>query len=154
MTRLEHGVLIRRPLAEVYALCRQVERYPEFLPDYRESKILSQIGDAFLLERAAVMKGQLYRWKSWARFKENQSIHFEHVEGPLRGMQVDWHFYPVHRVSTQVVIIHQFQIQRPWGVGFFLEQFVFKPRLNGIAGQVVAALKEVCEAQKPEVVLL
>ena len=50
MTKLTHTVEIQRPLSEVYGLARQVERYPEFLPGYVESRIVQRRESGALLE--------------------------------------------------------------------------------------------------------
>jgi len=82
MERLRHAVRIDRPLEDVYALARQVERYPAFLPGYTESRIIEERDGRYLLARAALIDGQTVRWKSWVWFTENESIDFEQSEGP------------------------------------------------------------------------
>ncbi len=152
MTRLEHTTVIQKPLSQVFALARQVEHYPEFLPGYIESRITDRREDALLLERAALIQGHLYRWKSWVRFEENRSICFEQAEGPLRGMKVEWQFDSMGSSETRVTIIHRFHLNRPWAIGRWIERFVYKPKIAAMAALVVAALKRVCEKEDREVV--
>lgn len=144
MTRLRHAIVINRPLEEVYALAKDVERYPEFLPGYLESKIVDRQGDRLLLQRKATLRGEIKQWKSWASFSP-QGITFEHAEGPLKGMQAVWRFQTLTPSRTELVISHSFEIREPQGWGWILEKFVYKPRISELAEQVVRAFKQACE---------
>jgi ribosome-associated toxin RatA of RatAB toxin-antitoxin module len=145
MQSLEHSTLIEKPLKEVYALARQVERYPEFLPGYIESRILERHGDKALLSRAAKLDGRILRWTSWVSFRQDESMLFEQAEGPLKGMRVRWDFTSKQTHQTQVTITHRFHIARPRVIGWLKERFIFRPKIDRIASQVVAALKQACE---------
>jgi ribosome-associated toxin RatA of RatAB toxin-antitoxin module len=147
MTYLHHEVEIKRPVAVVYALAKDVESYPNFLPGYVHSKIVTHSDDGALLRRAALIRGELVEWTSWVRWRENRAIHFEQQEGPLRGMKVFWHFQPLASDRTRLTITHFFRIPKPI-IGSLLEQWVFKPRLNEIALQIVAAFKYACEKEQ------
>ena len=148
MTKLTHSVNIQKPLSEVYDLARQVEKYPNFLPGYVESRIISVRENGALLERAARIRGKLVRWKSLVRWKENEAIHFIQQEGPLKGMWVNWQFDALTPQSTQLTITHLFNLSRPLGLGKIIENWIFKPRLNEIASQVIASFKLACETEK------
>jgi ribosome-associated toxin RatA of RatAB toxin-antitoxin module len=147
MTRLEHSILINRPLTDVFALARQVETYPDFLPGYIESRIVERRGETLLLQRAAIVRGKHYRWQSFVQFEENRAITFEQAEGPLRGMKVVWAFEAEDAEKTRVTITHEFQLTQPLGLGRLLERFYFAPRISEIASQVVKALKRTCEVR-------
>lgn len=145
MTRLQHSAVIERSLSDVYALARQVERYPEFLPGYLESRILKYEEDRILLQRKALVNGELKEWKSWVSFQENETISFKHVEGPLTGMRVHWQFKALSPHHTELVMVHLFEIRQPVGLGWFYERFVYKPKLDALAASVVEAFKKACE---------
>jgi len=144
MTELKHAVEIQKPLGEVYALAREVERYPEFLPGYTESRIVKRSGDGALLQRAAVLRGKRVQWKSWVSWKENEAIHFTQEEGPLKGMRVTWRFVALSPASTQLTITHRYETPRSFGMSRLVE-WIVKPRLNAIATQVIEAFKLACE---------
>jgi coenzyme Q-binding protein COQ10 len=42
MPRVEHSVVIEAPIAEVYSIITDYERYPEFLPDMKEVRIIDR----------------------------------------------------------------------------------------------------------------
>src|SRR5262245_40844971 len=116
MTTLKHAVEIEKPLEDVYALARQVDRYPEFLPGYLESRILDRRDGRLLLERKAIIQGRLFQWKSWVAFQTNKTIFFTQVEGPLKGMRVEWSFRALAERRTALTLTHVFHVTHPWGV--------------------------------------
>jgi ribosome-associated toxin RatA of RatAB toxin-antitoxin module len=145
MTRLKHTVDIQRPLADVYARARAVERYPEFLPGYVSSRIVSWDNGRALIERQARVRRKLHQWQSWVRFEDNASLHFEHATGTLQGMQVHWRFDSLGLSQTRLSIIHEIHLSRPPLIGRWLERFVYGPQINSLAAQVVTAFKQACE---------
>ncbi|HVO32509.1 MAG TPA: SRPBCC family protein [Elusimicrobiota bacterium] len=147
MTVLEHSIEINQAVARAFALARQVERYPEFMKDYLESRIIERGPDGDVVERAALVKGRRYVWKSRVRFQENRGVHFEHLEGPLHGMQVHWDFLPLAPNRTRLSITHRFRIAHALApVGWALERWYYKPHINDIANRVVVSFKQACEA--------
>ena|SRR5438132_3651289 len=145
MEQLQHTVQINRPLQYVYDLARRVESYPDFLPGYIESQILERQNGRWLLARAAIVQGKIIRWKSWVEFIENKALTFEQVEGPLQGMRVQWDFDERGPGCTQVTITHRYHLSHPLFLGRILEKYIYKPKLDQMASQIVAALKRVCE---------
>jgi ribosome-associated toxin RatA of RatAB toxin-antitoxin module len=145
MIPLQHSVTIEKPVHDVYALAREVERYPEFLPGYVESRILEKRDDQTLLLRKAIVRGTLHEWQSWVRFQPDEAIDFEHAAGPLQGMRVRWSFTPLPNQQTQLVIRHEVNVRRKGLLGWMLEKWFFAPRINEIADQVILAFKHAAE---------
>ncbi len=145
MTRLEHAVEIERPLADVYARARDVERYPEFLPGYLHSRILEWQNGSALLERKALVRGKVRQWQSWVQFTDGRAIDFEHAAGPLKGMRVHWLFTAMAPRRTHLAIVHELELRRPPIIGRWLEKWVYAPQVGEMAALVVRAFKIVCE---------
>jgi coenzyme Q-binding protein COQ10 len=149
MKTFRHSINIGRPIDEVYALAKQVERYPQFMKDYLTSKIIERRADGDLIERSSLVKGKLYSWKSLATYSENEGVYFVHQEGPLHGMKVSWRLTPQSSDTTVLTITHQLNVQRALpGVGWLLERFYYAPRIQDIASRVVVAFKEACERRE------
>ena len=148
MKRLSFSIDINRPLANVYGLARQVERHPEFLPEYLSCRVLKR-GDRLLLERAAVVKGKKRTWQSWLSFDENAALRFVHEGGRLHGMQVTWRFEALNGAGTRMTITQDFHVGAffPW-FGRFLEDRIFAPQLTEIAQKVTRSFKRACETQE------
>jgi ribosome-associated toxin RatA of RatAB toxin-antitoxin module len=145
MTKLKHAVDIDRSLADVYHLAQQVERYPEFLPGYMESRILENIDGELLVERKAMVHGKVTQWRSLVRFNGHDEIQFTHAAGPLKGMRVVWSFSPVSSMKTRLQIVHHVRVPRRWPVGWILEKTYYGPAINKIAHGVVRDFKQACE---------
>ncbi len=151
MTTLKHTIEINRALRDVYALARQVERYPEFMKDYLSSKIVEHRPDGDLVERSAIVKGKFYTWKSLVTFQKNEGVYFVHQEGPLHGMQVSWRFEALTPDRTRLSITHHLQVRRavPF-LGWVLERVYYAPNIGDIASRVVVAFKAACESLPAE----
>jgi coenzyme Q-binding protein COQ10 len=145
MTSLFHTTLIEKPLSDVYALAQDVERYPEFLPGYIESRIVARTPRGVLLARKARVRGREHAWRSWVRFTPLQTIVFEHAAGPLEGTEVEWRFDAVAEHSTRLQIRHRLQVRSGGPFAWFAEKLFFAPRVNKLAAQVVAAFRDACE---------
>jgi ribosome-associated toxin RatA of RatAB toxin-antitoxin module len=145
MTRLEHSIEIDRSLTEVYALAQQVERYPEFLPGYLESRIIGRSNSKVLLERKAIVRGQLREWRSWVSFLNGHQILFVHAAGPLKGMKVVWSFTPISPSKTRLDMVHDIRVPRRWPIGWLLEKTYYGPAVNEMANGVVRDFKQACE---------
>ena len=148
MMRLEHSADIGQSLQNVYARARAVERYPEFLPGYVTSRIVDGDREQALIERQARVRGKLHTWRSRVRFRDNRSIHFQHVNGPLEGMRVHWQFAALAEGRTRLSIIHEIQVKRPFPINKVLERWIYGPKVGELAAQVVAAFKQACESKE------
>jgi ribosome-associated toxin RatA of RatAB toxin-antitoxin module len=147
MIQLNYAIDIDRPLKDVYALARQVERHPEFLPDYLSCRVVERQPDRLLLERTALIRGKLEAWRSWVSFRENEGLYFVHQGGRLNGMQVTWQFNEESPRRTRMTITQTFHIRLPFPwVGSWLEKKVFGPKLSNIAQRVIRSFKRACEA--------
>ncbi len=145
MTRLKHVTEIKKPLKAVYSLATQVDRYPEFLPQYLESRVLERQPGRLLLERKAIVRGKLHTWQSWVRFEDMASVDFEHAAGPLKGMKVRWHFEALSPDQTRLTITHDIRVRRPFLIGWLKEKLLFAPSVSEMADRVIDGFKQACE---------
>lgn len=146
--RLEHSADIAQSLTDVYARARAVERYPDFLPGYVASRIVEKQGDRALIERQARLRGKLHTWRSRVEFRDNRSIHFQHVNGPLEGMSVDWQFAALAERRTRLSIVHDIRVKCPFPINKVLERWFYGPKIDALAAQVVTAFKHACESRE------
>ncbi|MCK5535030.1 SRPBCC family protein [bacterium] len=140
MTKLENSIIINADLEKIYQLAQAVEKYPEFIPEYKESKIIGRENGKIIIARAALINQHLMRWKSKVWFSPNKSIEFEQIEGKLKGMQVKWTFEQIPG-GTKVTILHLFKLNIPL-IGWFLEKLVARPRIEKTARNVLISLKK------------
>jgi ribosome-associated toxin RatA of RatAB toxin-antitoxin module len=99
---------IDAPLAKVYQVVADVERYPEFLPGV--DKVTRLEGD--LVEMTVRMGPVDVTWTSRAELKPYESIVIELVKGPFRQMDVRWEFTP-QGDRTLVRYVTDFELSLP-----------------------------------------
>ena len=119
MTTFTYTIDIARPLTDVYALARQVERQPEFMPDYLSCRVVERKGDQMLLERSAKIRGKVMMWQAWVRFQTNEGVYFTHHGGRLDGMKVDWVFHAAGDQQTHMTLTQTLDVR--YGIpGFWM----------------------------------
>lgn len=114
MTTVDERI-VRAPLARIFALASDVERWPALLPHYRYVRFLERRRDGGgVVDMSAVRPFGVVYWPTWWRSSmrvhatggtEAPTIRFTHVGGVTRGMEVEWSFREVAD-GTHVRILH------------------------------------------------
>ncbi|MDW8107193.1 MAG: SRPBCC family protein [Armatimonadota bacterium] len=99
MPRVELEMVIHAPLETVYAVAREVEAFPEFMPDVKSVKILekSEDGSRTVTEWVAYAS-QLKLQVKWIEEDlwddTNHTCRFRQLKGDYDQMQGLWEFLP------------------------------------------------------------
>ncbi len=102
----ENSITICGDITQIFAMASAVEQWPQFLPHYRWVKVRSADATARVVEMAAHRDGFPVRWTARQRLDPvNYRIHFTHVRGISRGMEVTW-FLVADGPLVQVRIVH------------------------------------------------
>jgi ribosome-associated toxin RatA of RatAB toxin-antitoxin module len=121
---MRNEIVIDAPPARIFRYASDTERWPEYLPHYRYVRVLERSADAQVVEMAARRSGIPVRWRAEQRNDPGKpSIHFRHLGGWTKGMEVEWRFEPVEG-GTRVSIDHDARLRFPmnWIVGkFFID---------------------------------
>lgn len=147
----QNTVQMAGPLEEIVALASDIERWPEILPHYRWVTLLEGGGDRKVVEMAARRDRIPVKWRAvqeiW-RDGPAPVIHFRHIGGPTKGMEVDWLFDP-QPGYVDVTIRHDFS--PPWPVvGDLVANRIIGPHFVGaIAGRTLATIKDIVEGNDP-----
>lgn len=91
--------LVRAPLATMFALAADVERWPEHLPHYRWVRFLERRPDGGVVEMAAWRPFGPVRYPTWWVSemhidRDAPAVRYRHLRGITRGMDVLWAFEP------------------------------------------------------------
>jgi ribosome-associated toxin RatA of RatAB toxin-antitoxin module len=145
--------VVRAPPDVIFALARDVERWPQYLRHYRYVRFRARASDGGgLVEMSANRPFGPLRWPTWwlaemAVDAATPTVRFRHVGGITRGMDVEWSFRPAAE-GTRVRIRHA------WGgaswplVGRVAATAVIGPVfIHGIARRTLKGLAEVAERQ-------
>ena len=148
-------LIVRAPLARIFALASDVERWPALLPHYRFVRFLERRRDGGgVVDMSAVRPFGLVNWPTWWRSSmrvhgaggtEAPTIRFTHVGGVTRGMEVEWSFREVAD-GTHVRILHVWDGPRIPIVGSAAATLVIGPVfVHGIASRTLLGLAAAAE---------
>lgn len=134
---------VTAPPELVFALARDVTRWPHLLPHYRAATVQRREGDAAIVRFIAVRPGilrlpALWRSRTWAE-PDSLRLRFVHLGGATRGMDVTWRIEATES-GCRVTIGHDFPAPRLWAA--FIDRFFTRP----IAGRTLATFKAIAEA--------
>jgi ribosome-associated toxin RatA of RatAB toxin-antitoxin module len=102
--------LVRAPLAAMFALAADVERWPERLGHYRWVRFLERRPEGGVVEMAAWRPVGPLRYPTWwvsemTIDRAAPAVLYRHVRGVTRGMDVRWDFTP-RGGSVEVILTH------------------------------------------------
>jgi ribosome-associated toxin RatA of RatAB toxin-antitoxin module len=142
--------MVHAPVARIFALAADVERWPAILSHYRYVRFTDRRADGGgIVDMSAYRPFGLVRWPTWWRSRMQMhapggthapSIRFTHVAGVTRGMEVEWTFEPVAG-GTHVRIVHLWDGPPIPVVGPVAATLVIGPVfVHGIASRTLAGL--------------
>ena len=149
----EISIHVSAPPRTVFELARDVTRWPELLPHYRQVTVHSRNGDRIVASMAAVRPvwkaGIPVRWRTeqWSddADADDLRLRFVHVAGATRGMDVTWHIRPTEAGCT-TTIEHDFELPLPLVGDDFLPRLIDRLFVRPIAGRTLATFKRLAEA--------
>lgn len=149
------GIEVAAPPRKIFELARQVPRWAELLPHYRNVTVRSRTGDRIVVRMAAWRPGLVripVSWvaEHWVDDAEpgNLRLHFHHVGGATTGMDVVWHIRP-RTDGASVTIEHEFSRRLPLLGADAMPAVVDRLFIRPIAGRTLATFKALAEAGGP-----
>lgn len=150
MTTTDEAIVRAQP-QDVYAVVRDVSRWPEHLAHYRFVRFRADDGaGGGIVEMAANRPFGPLNWPTWWLSEmqldnDRPAIRFRHTGGITTGMDVEWAFFP-HAEGTQVKLVHVWNGPRIRVVGGLAANAVIGPVfIHGIASRTLAGLARVAE---------
>jgi len=137
------------PASLVFELARDVRRWPELLPHYRDVRVLERHDDGSMTARMLAIRtivpaigyGIPVAWRArvWGD-PTTLGLRFRHLGGATNGMDVSWRIEPGGD-GCRVTIEHLFEPSVPaWAT------FVDRAFVRPIAGRTLATFKSIAEA--------
>jgi ribosome-associated toxin RatA of RatAB toxin-antitoxin module len=142
--------LVRAPVPAIFALARDVERWPSHLAHYRRVRFRARDGAGGVVEMAAWRPFGPVRWPTWWLSimqvdDARRAVRFRHIGGITTGMDVEWSFEP-RGAHTLVRILHVWDGPRWPLVGGYAATAVIGPLfVHGIAQRTLAGLATAAE---------
>lgn len=142
---------VRSPVASIFALAADVERWPSHLPHYRYVRFREHAGRGGIVEMSANRPFGALNWPTrWVSLMQvtdaaEPRIRFRHIEGVTTRMEVEWRFRPA-AAGTLVEIEHVWDGPRWPLIGGLAAVLVIGPVfVHGIASRTLAGLARVSE---------
>jgi hypothetical protein len=147
--------LVKAPVATIFRLAADVERWPAYLPHYRFVRFDEKRADGGgVVEMSANRPFGPLNWPTWWTSLMSgaamggmwpPSVRFRHVRGITSGMDVEWSFHADAR-GTLVRIVHVWNGPSWPIVGEVAARGVIGPVfVHGIAARTLAGLAQVAE---------
>lgn len=154
MTTID-SIVIHAPLARVFALARDVERWPALLPHYRWVRMVERRPEGGRVEMAAwrPFGPAPLRYPAWwvSEMRADPgagTIRYRHVEGLTAGMDVRWELVETGaQGGVAVRIVHEWDGPTWPLVGRLAARVVIGPVfVHGIAARTLAGIRRHAEA--------
>jgi ribosome-associated toxin RatA of RatAB toxin-antitoxin module len=147
MKSLNDSIVINADISKIYNVATKIKDFPGFLKGYKKVTVLDSDGNKNSFIRVTFeVNGQEVVFHCLARFEKNKTTKYEHVTGPLKGMEVRWEFRRRYK-NTKVNIKHNFPKTRPpifGGIDPMPEENL-SSLLNKSAQGILSNLKRRCE---------
>lgn len=99
------------PREPVFDLVADVERYPEFLPGWRSSRIVDRSGDRLTVEQTLGGRGFQWRFRTTAALDRPAGIRIETREHPFEFLDQRWRFEAVGDHATRVTLDAAYELR-------------------------------------------
>ena len=147
--------LVNAPLARIFGLAADVERWPALLSHYRYVRFVDRRSDGGgIVDMSANRPFGLVQWPTWWQSRmavhapggtRAPSIRYSHVAGVTKGMEVEWTFEDLGSM-TRVRIVHVWNGPSVPMAGGLAASLVIGPVfVHGIASRTLAGLADVAE---------
>lgn len=83
---------VHHPRHAVFDLVADIERYPEFVPGWREARVLSDQGERREVEQAVGAGPVVLRFRTEALLERPERIDIQGSGGPLKRLHQVWRF--------------------------------------------------------------
>lgn len=104
MVYVERSIVIEGPIEQVYELAKDMEAYPDFMPDVESVRVIEREPKRTVTEWETSVDGTPILWTEEDLFDdENYVIDYRLIEGDLDKFEGQWRFSR-QGSSTQVVL--------------------------------------------------
>ena len=146
--------MVRAPVADMFAIVRDVENWPALLPHYRYVRFRSRSTDGGgVVEMSANRPFGVANWPTWWLSEMSvddaaASVRFRHIGGVTKAMDVEWRLTSAQD-GTHVRLVHVWDGPRWPVIGAFAATAVIGPVfIHGIASRTLAGLSRYAERSR------
>jgi len=141
------SIWVQAPPRELFELVSDLGRWEERLPHYRYVRILDQRNG---VTRAAMSarRGRIpVFWEAVQTLDPAApTIHFHHVRGITRGMDVVWSFVP-ERGGTRARVDHRLDLRVPVVGAWVAERVIAREFIEPIVAKTLVSFRDIAEGR-------
>lgn len=113
MAQVAASTIIYAPLDQVYQLAKNVEDFPEFMPDLESVRVLERRNGETVTEWVGIVQGRKIRWIEEDRWDDAQHLcRFRQREGDFTKYEGSWSFTATDG-GTQTALSVEFELDLP-----------------------------------------
>jgi coenzyme Q-binding protein COQ10 len=143
MPYVESSIEIKAPARKIYELAKDMERYPEFMPDVESVKVLEANGNQTVTRWKTLVEEAPIEWTEVDVFDDERTrIDYRLIEGDLDKFEGAWTFEERDGVTTVVL-----GVDYDFGVPTLAELIgpILQKKVEENSQMMLRALKEKCE---------
>lgn len=145
MASVQASTVINAPLDRVYSLAKEVERFPEFMPDLERVTVLERLPTGTVTEWVGVVQGRKIRWIEEDQWDDaGHTCTFRQRSGDFNRYEGRWEFQKVPE-GTRTVLSVDYELDIPLA-GALLSTLV-KVLMRKNCESMLAALKTQLEGK-------
>lgn len=131
---------IYQPINEVFDVLNDVEEYQSFIPFCIDSKIIEDNDDEFKASLRLSFMGTSTKFISNNKYKSNEFIEMNLVEGPFSFFKATWIFKQTHNEETQLTFKMSYTILNP------MIDLLFSKNIDVVSQRIIEAFKKKIES--------
>ncbi len=147
MPHIDASIVVDAPVDKVFALARDIERYPEFMPDVKSIRITERSGKTQISEWVGLVSQFRIEMK-WTEEdiwdEETHTCTWRQTKGDFQQYDGTWTFTPTPDGGTEMKMAIDYRYEVPL-IGPMLKALVQKLMVQN-ANDILAALKKQAEA--------
>ena len=140
MIKVENTVYIKAKRDKCFSVVSDFEAWPQFVPMYKEVKVIERKGNKMVIERKGNVGGREVFWKSEAELMPPDVIRSRQIIGPIPDMEIEWRFED-ELEGTRIRLLHSFHYKKPPLIGWIIGRLIVKRIVSGMAQKTLEAIK-------------
>ena len=131
---------IYQPINEVFDVLNDIEEYQSFIPFCIDSKIIEENDDEIKASLRLSFMGTSTQFISNNKYKSNEFIEMNLVEGPFSFFKATWIFKRIHNEETQLTFKMSYTILNP------MIDLLFSKNIDVVSQRIIEAFKKKIES--------
>ena len=131
---------IYQPINEVFDVLNDVEEYQSFIPFCIDSRIIEENDDKIKASLRLSFMGTNTQFISNNKYKSNEFIEMNLVEGPFSFFKATWVFKRIYNEETQLTFKMSYTILNP------MIDLLFSKNIDVVSQRIIEAFKKKIES--------